>query len=58
MVKEEKFGCMTAYQQNNLYTSVSLNEVANTVKTVDVDLMYDFNNYKPKIDIIWAAQGL
>jgi len=58
MVKEEKFGCMTAYQQNNLYTSVSLNEVANTVKTVDVDLMYESNNYKPKIDIIWAAQEL
>ena len=58
MLKENKFGQMTAYQQKDLYTSVSLNEVAKAVKTVDVDLMYDSDNYKPKIDVIWAAQEL
>jgi len=58
MLREKKFGYMTTYQQKDLYTSVSLNEVAKAVKTVDVDLMYDSDNYKPKIDIIWAAQEL
>jgi len=58
LVKDQKYGFMTAYQQKNLYTSVSLNEVAKTPKTVDVDLMYDSDNYRPNIDIIWAAQEL
>jgi 6-phosphofructokinase 1 len=58
MLKEKKFGHMTAYQQKELYTSVDLNEIAKSVKTLDLDLMYDSENYKPKIDIIWAAQEL
>ena len=58
MLKNKKFGYMTAYQQKELYTSVDLNEIAKSVKTVDLDLMYDSENYKPKVDIIWAAQEL
>jgi 6-phosphofructokinase 1 len=56
LLKEEKYGTMTAYQQKDLYTSVPLSQVAKKIKTVDVDLMYDAENYKPKIEIIWAAQ--
>jgi 6-phosphofructokinase len=58
MLKDKKFGYMTAYQQKELYTSVDLNEIAKSVKTVDLKLMYDSENYKPKVDIIWAAQEL
>ena len=58
LLREKKYGTMTAYQQKDLYTSVSLNEVAKIVKTVDVDLMYDSDNYIPKNEIIWAAQEL
>jgi len=58
MLKDKKFGYMTAYQQKELYTSVDLNEIAKSVKTVDLNLMYDSENYKPKVDIIWAAQEL
>lgn len=56
LVRDGKFGRMTAYQRDLLYTDIDLNVVTAGVKTVDVELMYDADNYQPKVDLIWAAQ--
>ena len=56
LVRDGKFGRMTAYQRNLLYTDIDLNVVTEGVKQVDVELMYDGDNYQPKVDLIWAAQ--
>lgn len=56
LLKEEKFGRMTAYHQRYNLTDIDLNTVTQGVHRVDVDLMYDSDNYRPKVDLIWAAQ--
>jgi 6-phosphofructokinase len=55
LVRDGKFGRMTAYQRDLLYTDVELKVVTGGVKQVDVELMYDVDNYQPKVDLIWAA---
>ena len=56
LLKKKQFGRMTAYHQRYNLTDVDLNIVTEGVNGVDVDLMYDVDNYKPKVDLIWAAQ--
>jgi len=56
LLKNEKYGRMTAYQQRYNLTDVDLNIVTQGVHGVDVDQMYDAENYRPKVDLIWAAQ--
>ena len=56
LLKEETFGRMTAYQQRYNLTHVDLNMVTLGVHGVDVDEMYDIDNYRPKVNLIWAAQ--
>jgi 6-phosphofructokinase len=56
LVKEENFGTMVAYQQRYNLTHVDLGLVTEGINRVDIDLMYDAENYKPKVDLIWAAQ--
>ncbi len=56
LLKEGKFGRMTAYQQRYNLTDVDLNLVTQGVQGVDVDEMYDVDNYRPKVNLIWAAQ--
>jgi hypothetical protein len=46
---------MTAYQQRYNLTDVDLNIVTQGVHGVDVDEMYDVDNYRPKVNLIWAA---
>ncbi len=55
LLKEGKFGRMTAYQQRYNLTDVDLNLVTQGVNGVDVDEMYDVDRYKPKVNLIWAA---
>jgi 6-phosphofructokinase len=55
LLKEGKFGRMTAYQQRYNLTDVDLNIVNQGVHGVDVDEMYDVENYRPKVNLIWAA---
>lgn len=55
LLQEGKFGRMTAYQQRYNLTDVDLNLVTQGVNGVDVDEMYDVDNYKPKVNLIWAA---
>jgi len=56
LLKEEKFGRMTAYQKRYNLTDVDLNVVTHGANKVDVDEMYDVDQYKPKVNLIWAAQ--
>jgi ATP-dependent phosphofructokinase / diphosphate-dependent phosphofructokinase len=56
LLKEGKFGRMTAYHQRYYLTDVDLSIVSQGVNAVDVDLMYDVDNYKPSVNLIWAAQ--
>ncbi|MFC1975025.1 6-phosphofructokinase [Chloroflexota bacterium] len=56
LLKEDKYGRMTAYQQRYNLTDVDLNVVTEGVHRVDVDEMYNVDKYKPKVNLIWAAQ--
>ncbi|MBN1991472.1 MAG: 6-phosphofructokinase, partial [Anaerolineae bacterium] len=56
LLKEGKFGRMTAYQQRYNLTDVDLKIVTEGVHRVNVDEMYDVKEYKPKVNLIWAAQ--
>jgi 6-phosphofructokinase 1 len=56
LLKENNFGRMTAYQQRYNLTDVDLTVVTQGVNVVDVDQMYDVERYKPKVNLIWAAQ--
>jgi 6-phosphofructokinase 1 len=56
LVKEGKFGRMVAYQQRYNLTDVDLNLVTQGVHKVDIAEMYDPDNYRPKVTLIWAAQ--
>jgi 6-phosphofructokinase 1 len=55
LLAEGKFGRMTAYQQRYNLTDVDLNVVTQGVHGVDIDEMYDVDNYRPKVNLIWAA---
>jgi 6-phosphofructokinase 1 len=55
LLREGKFGRMTAYQQRYNLTDVDLALVTQGVNGVDVDEMYDVDRYKPKVNLIWAA---
>lgn len=56
LLKEEKFGRMVAYHQRYNLTDVDLQVVTQGFRQVDISLMYDSDNYRPKVDLIWAAQ--
>jgi 6-phosphofructokinase 1 len=56
LIKEGKSGRMTAFRQQELWTDVELNIVTQAKKDVNVDELYDIENYRPKVTVIWAAQ--
>ena len=56
LLRDGNFGRMTAYQQRYNLTHVDINMVTQGVHGVNVEEMYDVNNYRPKINLIWAAQ--
>lgn len=55
LLRDEKYGRMTAYQQRYNLTDVDLQLVTQGFNKVDVATMYDADNYQPKVDLIWAA---
>ncbi len=55
LVKEGKFGRLTAFQHHDTWTEVDLSVVTQGVKTVDIDTWYDVDNYRPKVTLIWSA---
>lgn len=57
LVKENRLGRMAAFQQHDIWTDIALDTVTQGLKTVDVEQMYDADNYQPRIGVIWAAEG-
>jgi 6-phosphofructokinase 1 len=55
LVKEGVYGRMLSFQQQYTWTHVDLNIIKQGEKTVNVDEMYDVDNYQPKVTVIWAA---
>ena len=55
LLAQGKFGRMTAYQQRYNLTDVDLQVVTQGVNGVDVATMYNVDEYKPKVDLIWAT---
>ena len=58
LLKEGRFGRMTAFCHDQTWTHVDLNLAVQGVKTVDVDKWYDAQEYKPTVDLIWAAAAV
>jgi len=57
LLEEGKFGRMTAFVQEKMWTDVDLNLAIEGVKTVDVNAWYDKENYKPKLSLIWSMEN-
>jgi ATP-dependent phosphofructokinase / diphosphate-dependent phosphofructokinase len=55
LVREGRFGRMTSYERRYNITDIPLSTVTQGVNAVNVNQMYDIDNYKPKVDLIWAA---
>ena len=55
LAKEGKFGRMTAFRQQDVWTDIDLATVTLSVKAINVDEMYDADTYRPKLSVIWAA---
>jgi 6-phosphofructokinase 1 len=55
LVKDGKFGRMTAFQQRHTWVDIELGVVRQGVRAVNVDEMYDADSYRPKVTVIWAA---
>jgi 6-phosphofructokinase 1 len=56
LLKEGKFGRMTAYQRRYDLTHVDLNLVTQGINAVNVAEMYDVDEYRPRVNLIWATQ--
>ncbi len=56
LLKHEKYGRMTAYQQQYNLTDVDLNVVVQESVRDRVEKIYDKEQYRPKVDLIWATQ--
>jgi 6-phosphofructokinase 1 len=57
LLKDEKYGRMSAFVQHEMWTDVDLNLAAEGVKTVDVPAWYDEDNYRPQLSLIWSTEG-
>jgi 6-phosphofructokinase len=56
LLEEGKFGRMTAFVQNKMWTDVDLYQATQGTKKVDLDAFYDAQDYKPKLELIWSVE--
>ena len=57
LIHEQRYGRMTAFVQEKMWTDVDLNLAIEGVKTVDVENWYDPENYKPNLSLIWSIEN-
>jgi len=57
LLDERNFGRMTAFVQNKMWTDVDLGDAMEGAKVIDLDAWYDKEDYKPRLSLIWSAQG-
>jgi 6-phosphofructokinase 1 len=58
LLQHGRFGRMTAFVQNKMWTDVDLNLAVEGIKTVDVNAWYDQKEYRPQLALIWSASEL
>ena len=57
LLRDGKFGRMTAFQRQHAWTHIDLNEAVQGQKMVDIDAWYDAANYKPTDGLIWSVSN-
>jgi 6-phosphofructokinase 1 len=57
LLRDERYGRMAAFVQNEMWTDVDLKLALEGVKTVDVGEWYDKDNYRPQLSLIWSVEG-
>lgn len=57
LLRDRKFGRMTAFQRQHTWTHIDLNEAVQGQKMVDIDAWYDAANYKPTDGLIWSVSN-
>jgi 6-phosphofructokinase len=58
LVHQGEFGRMAAFVQNRMWTHVELDLAVQGIKTVDIDAWYEYDQYRPKLNLIWSAENL
>jgi ATP-dependent phosphofructokinase / diphosphate-dependent phosphofructokinase len=56
LLSKQKFGRMTAFVKDQMWTDVDLGLAIKGTRHVDVATMYDAENYKPKLELIWSLE--
>lgn len=56
LVSKGNFGRMTAFDKNRMWTDIDLSMALRGTRHVDVPAMYDAENYKPKLELIWSME--
>ena len=54
LLQEGRFGRMTAFVKDKMWTDVDLSLATQGARGVDVETMYDVEGYKPKLSLIWS----
>jgi 6-phosphofructokinase 1 len=58
LLQEGRFGRMTAFVKDRMWTDVDLNLAIQGYRQVDVASMYDAEQYKPNLSLIWSLENL
>ncbi|HLE14747.1 MAG TPA: 6-phosphofructokinase [Anaerolineales bacterium] len=58
LLHEGRFGRMTAFVKDRMWTDVELNLAIQGNRQVDVASMYDAEQYKPNLSLIWSLENL
>jgi 6-phosphofructokinase 1 len=56
LLSKGNFGRMTAFVKDKMWTDVDLNLAIKGTRHVDVPAMYDAENYKPRLELIWSME--
>lgn len=56
LLEEGKFGRMTAFVKERMWTDVDLNLAVQGARLVNVESMYDAQEYRPELSLIWSAE--
>ena len=57
LLQEGKFGRMTAFVKNQMWTDVDLAQAVQGARLVDLANMYDLEQYQPKLSLIWSMES-
>jgi 6-phosphofructokinase len=56
LLSEGKFGRMTAFVKDKMWTDVDLNLAIEGTRMADAKTMYDAELYKPELSLIWSLE--